>query len=192
MITAVTGWRDRLAIIHGDITQSAADAIVNSASHSLVGRAGLSGAILTAGGEELCKECASLGGCESGDAKITNAYGLSARHIIHAVSPVWYGGYDREDELLAQCYLRCFELVEENKHQTVMFPSLGTGAHGFPISRAVKIALRSIIEFLKTDTIVRKITIVCFEHADYEVYSSTLREEVWFEARCVDPLISSF
>jgi O-acetyl-ADP-ribose deacetylase (regulator of RNase III) len=169
-------WVDRLDVVRGDITRFAADAIVNAASHSLLGGAGLSGAILAAAGPELEAECARLGGCESGDAKITKAYQLPARHVIHAVGPVWYGGYDGEEELLARCYERCFALVEEYGHRTVAFPSIGTGAHAFPVERAARIALRAIVSFLKRQPFIEKVTVVCFDDTTHESYLSALRE----------------
>jgi O-acetyl-ADP-ribose deacetylase (regulator of RNase III) len=176
MVADDATWINRLHVVKGDITRFAADAIVNAASHSLLGGAGLSGALLTAAGPELEAECAGLGGCESGDAKITHAYRLPARHVIHAVGPVWYGGYDGEEELLARCYERCFALVEQYGHKTVAFPSIGTGAHGFPIERATRIALSAAIRFLRRKPLFEKVTIVCYDDETHQAYLSALRE----------------
>jgi O-acetyl-ADP-ribose deacetylase (regulator of RNase III) len=168
-------WLERLDVIEGDITRIAADAIVNAASHSLLGSAGLSGALFAAAGPELRDECAALGGCASGEAKITKAYQLSARHVIHAVGPIWYGGADREDEVLSRCYESCFKLVEQYGHRTIAFPSIGTGAHGFPLERAAPIALAAIAGFLKRNTTVEKITVVCFDRTTYRGYLKALQ-----------------
>jgi O-acetyl-ADP-ribose deacetylase (regulator of RNase III) len=169
-------WRERLEVVEGDITRFAADAIVNAASHSLLGKAGLSGAILAAAGPELSDECTALGGCASGEAKITKAYGLSARHVIHAVGPIWYGGGDGEDSVLARCYESCFKLIEQYGHRTVAFPSIGTGAHGFPLERAASIALAAIADFLMRNTTVEKITVVCYDPTTYRVYIKVLQD----------------
>ena len=166
----------RLEVVECDITRIVADAIVNAASHSLLGSAGVSGAIFAAAGPELREECAALGGCASGDAKITGAYRLSARHVIHAVGPIWYGGVDREDDVLARCYQRCLDIVEQYGHKTVAFPSIGTGAHGFPLERAAAIALRTITNFLMRNAIVEKVTIACYDRATYNAYLVAYRE----------------
>jgi O-acetyl-ADP-ribose deacetylase (regulator of RNase III) len=149
---------------------------VNAASHSLLGGAGLSGALLGAGGPELREECAALGGCPSGEAKITKGYRLPARHVIHAVGPVWYGGYEGEEETLARCYQCCLALVERHGHRTVAFPSIGTGAHGFPPERAARIALREIASFLNRNPAVEKISVVCYEPGIFDCYLAALRE----------------
>jgi O-acetyl-ADP-ribose deacetylase len=175
MDSSVT-WRERLAIVEGDITRFAADAIVNAASHSLLGAAGLSGALFAAAGPELRQECAALGVCASGEAKLTKAYRLPARHVIHAVGPVWYGGSEHEEETLTRCYERCFELAEQQGHRTVAFPSISTGAHGFPLEQATRIALPAIAAFLKRNQEVEKITVVCCDRDTYEAYLAALRE----------------
>jgi O-acetyl-ADP-ribose deacetylase (regulator of RNase III) len=160
----------RLTIDEGDITKVQADAIVNAASHSLLGYTGVSGAIFAAAGPGLREECAALNGCAAGDAKMTKAYGLSALHIIHAVGPVWYGGHDGEEETLERCYRRCLDLVELHSHRTVAFPSIGTGAHGFPIERAARIALREITSFLERNAAVERFTVICHDRATYDCY----------------------
>ncbi|HJS06823.1 MAG TPA: macro domain-containing protein [Pirellulales bacterium] len=169
-------WLGRLEIVENDITRITADAIVNAASHSLLGNAGLSAALFAAAGPELRDECAALGGCASGEAKITKAYRLSARHVIHAVGPIWYGGVDREDEVLARCYESCFKLVERYGHRTIAFPSIGTGAHGFPLERAASIALAAITGFLVRNAAVEKITVVCYDRETYRGYLRTLQD----------------
>ena len=166
----------RLEVVECDITSVVADAIVNAASHSLLGNAGVSGTIFDAAGPELREECAALGGCASGDAQITGAYRLPARHVIHAVGPIWYGGVDREEDVLAQCYQRCLDIVQQYGHKTVPFPSIGTGSHGFPLERAAAIALKTITSFLMRNATVEKITIACYDKQTYDAYLAAYRK----------------
>lgn len=169
-------WRGRLAVIQGDITHFPADAIVNAASQSLLGAAGLSGVLLAAAGPEVRQECVALGGCMAGEAKVTQAGRLPARHVIHAVGPVWYDGIDGEETTLARCYERCLSLVEQYGHRTVAFPSISTGAHGFPLERAARIALGAITDFLNRNGAVERVTIVCYDTATCQAYLMTLQE----------------
>src|ERR1700690_1941681 len=131
----MTNQSERLAVIAGDITRQAVEAIVNAANTTLLGGGGVDGAIHRAAGPELLAECRTLGGCATGQAKITRGYKLSASWIIHTVGPVWHDGKHGEDELLASCYHSCFALVERHGIKTVAFPSISTGAYGFPIER---------------------------------------------------------
>src|SRR5437867_1356228 len=153
---------DRLKILQADITTLAVDAIVNAANESLLGGGGVDGAIHRGAGPQLLEECRKIGGCPTGEARITKGYNLPAKHVIHTVGPVWNGGKRNEDDLLASCYRTCFALVEQHGLRTVAFPSISTGAYRFPIDRACRIALREIKNFLDTNGTVEKVVIVCF------------------------------
>jgi O-acetyl-ADP-ribose deacetylase (regulator of RNase III) len=140
--------QDRRDVVQGDITRQQVDAIVNAANNSLLGGGGVDGAIHRAAGPLLLQECRAIGGCPTGEARITGGYNLPARFVIHTVGPVWYGGSNGEDELLARCYRSCFSLVVAHGIRSVAFPSISTGAYGFPIARASRIALKEIGTFL--------------------------------------------
>lgn len=168
---------ERLSIVQGDITKQAVDAIVNAANTTLLGGGGVDGAIHRAAGPQLLEECRTLGGCATGDAKITKGYNLPAKFVIHAVGPVWHGGQNREDELLANCYRRCFEIARERGIKTIAFPSISTGAYGFPVERASRIALREIRSALDRLPELQQVIIVCFDSYTYRVYQEAVTEE---------------
>ena len=164
----------RLVLTRGDITRLDVDAIVNAANTSLLGGGGVDGAIHRAAGPQLLAECRLLGGCETGDAKLTRGYNLPARHVIHTVGPVWSGGSQHEDEKLASCYRRSLEIAAHNGFSSVAFPSISTGVYGFPISRAAKIAIKEVSAFLAEHDLPAVVTLVTFSSGDEEVYRQAL------------------
>jgi O-acetyl-ADP-ribose deacetylase (regulator of RNase III) len=166
----------RLAVVAGDITRQRVEAIVNAANTSLLGGGGVDGAIHRAAGPELLAECRALGGCATGQAKITGGCQLPARWIIHTVGPVWHGGNHGEDELLASCYRSCFALVEKHGIKTVAFPSISTGAYGFPMDRAARIAVLETKHFLERNQPVEQVILVCFGATALEIHQAVLRE----------------
>ena len=153
---------DRLAIVRGDITRQRVDAIVNAANGTLLGGGGVDGAIHRAAGPGLLAEGRTLGGCPTGEARITRGYDLPARWVLHTVGPVWGGGTRGEDELLARCYRSCFALAEEHGIRTIAFPSISTGAYRFPVDQASRIAGREIADALRGNSRLVRITVVCF------------------------------
>ena len=168
--------RDRIEIVQGDITQQSVDAIVNAANTTLLGGGGVDGAIHRVAGPELLEECRRLGGCLTGHAKITQGYGLPAKHVIHAVGPVWHGGTCSEDDSLAQCYRNSLKLAAQHKVKSIAFPSISTGAYCFPLERATRIALTEIKTFLKDDPSIERVVLVCFNKEVYSVYQAVARE----------------
>ena len=164
----------KVSVVLGDITEQQVDAIVNAANTSLLGGGGVDGAIHRAAGPELLKECRSLGGCETGQVKITKGYGLPAKYVIHTVGPVWSGGKAGEDELLRSCYRSSLTLAEQNRVKSIAFPSISTGAYGFPIRRAAQIAVSSVREYLNDATKIEEVIFVCFSKSDYDVYRLVL------------------
>jgi O-acetyl-ADP-ribose deacetylase len=164
----------RIEVVGGDITRQAVDAIVNAANTTLLGGGGVDGAIHRAAGPELLEECGKLGGCATGQAKITRGYRLPAKWVIHTVGPVWRDGSHGEDELLASCYRSCFALAEEIGIRTMAFPSISTGAYGFPMDRAARIAVRETKRFLAGNASVEKVRLVCFGKNACEIHAQVL------------------
>jgi O-acetyl-ADP-ribose deacetylase (regulator of RNase III) len=164
----------RFAVLRGDITQQRVDAIVNAANNSLLGGRGVDGEIHRAAGPQLLRECRTLNGCATGAAKITRGYRLPARHVIHAVGPVWSGGCHNEEELLAQCYQCCFQLMETHGLRSIAFPAISCGAYCFPLDRAAAIALGEIQNFLQGNKEVERVLVVCFTRDVYQAYQALL------------------
>lgn len=160
-----------IELAQGDITHQQLDAIVNAANTTLLGGGGVDGAIHRAAGPELLEECRKIGGCPTGEARITRGYKLPAKFVIHTVGPVWNGGKNREDELLANCYRNSLKLAHEHGVRTIAFPSISTGAYRFPIERASRIAIETVSACLKELKTIQKVIFVCFSKADYDVYN---------------------
>lgn len=160
----------RIEITEGDITLLAVDAIVNAANELLLGGAGVDGAIHRAAGPQLLEECLTLGGCPTGEARITKGYNLPARHVIHTVGPIWAGGVDNEDALLASAYRSSLRLAAQHGLKTIAFPAISTGAYGFPMERATRIAIREVRLFLQQDTSIERVILVCHGKDAYDLY----------------------
>lgn len=170
------GMLGRLTLLRGDVTRQRVDAVVNAANSSLLGGGGVDGAIHRAAGPDLLAECRTLGGCDTGEAKLTGGYRLSARFVIHTVGPVWRGGENGEDELLARCYRSCLRRAAAHGLSSLAFPSISTGVYGFPIRRAAPIALRELAVGLGADTALQS-SVVCFSDADLDCYRDAYRAE---------------
>ena len=164
----------RIEVFQGDITQLRVDAIVNAANPSLLGGGGVDGAIHRAAGPELLAACRGLGGCRTGEAKITGGYNLFARWVIHTVGPVWEGGNAREEDLLARCYKSCLELAKKHGIRTIAFPAISTGVYRFPVDLASRIAAREVAVFLEDDPSVEQVTFVCFNAETYRSYMAEI------------------
>jgi O-acetyl-ADP-ribose deacetylase (regulator of RNase III) len=166
--------KKRVELIKGDITLLDVDAIVNAANNSLLGGGGVDGAIHEAAGPDLLIECKRLNGCETGHAKITDGFRLKAKHVIHTVGPVWYGGYRDEHSLLASCYQSSLAIAKEKKIKTLAFPGISTGAYGFPKDLAALIAVNETKRFLTKNSYTEKVIFVTYGDDSYETYRKLL------------------
>lgn len=168
----------KLHTLKADITTLSVHAIVNAANSSLLGGGGVDGAIHRAAGPELLHECRLLGGCKTGDAKVTKGHRLRASHIIHTVGPVWCGGTNGEPELLASCYRRCVELAVKHGALSLAFPSISTGIYGYPIELAARVAVRTVQSMVRESTPLQEVVFCCFSAGDLSVYESVLDSDL--------------
>lgn len=169
--------KSKLKVIQNDITTLRVDAVVNAANSTLLGGGGVDGAIHRAAGPQLLEECSKLGGCPTGQAKITQAYRLPAEFVIHTVGPVWSGGRNGEAELLASCYKESMTLATQYDITTIAFPAISCGIYGYPLEQAAKIAIRTLEDFVATSNRIRQILLICFNDDVYTTYSACLMEQ---------------
>lgn len=168
--------KEKIKIIQGDITRQKVDAIVNAANTSLLGGGGVDGAIHRAAGPELLEFNRRLGGCNTGEAKLSPGFELPAKYIIHTVGPVWNGGRHNEEKLLASCYRNSLKLAVNNNIKTIAFPAISTGVYRFPLELATKIALTETKNFFKNNNNIEEVIFVCFDERTKEIYLNSIKE----------------
>lgn len=168
------GLAGRMLVVEGDITRLDVDAIVNAANHTLLGGGGVDGAIHRAAGPELVAECRGLGGCPTGEARMTEGYALPARHVVHTVGPVWRGGGRGEPDLLRSCYTESLRLAAEAGLETIAFPAISTGVYGYPKEAACEVAASAVSDWLAARDLPRTVTFCCFDAADAALYRERL------------------
>ncbi|MDF1735963.1 MAG: O-acetyl-ADP-ribose deacetylase [Minwuia sp.] len=166
----------RLEVVDSDITRLRVDAVVNAANETLLGGGGVDGAIHAAAGPALLEACRGIGGCPTGEVRLTDGFRLPARHVMHTVGPVWQGGEAGEPELLGQCYQRCMELAVSRRFRSIAFPAISTGVYGYPLRKAAQIAVGTVLDFRKVKHAPTRITFCCFGREATDVYSLTLAE----------------
>lgn len=164
----------QIELLKGDITQLKTDAIVNAANSSLLGGGGVDGAIHAAAGRELQDECRDLGGCPTGEAKITDGYNLPSKFVIHTVGPVWYGGTSNEEDMLANCYKNSLAIAENKRLKSIAFPNISTGVYRFPKDLAAMIAVKEVKDFGKSSKWLKKVIFICFDDENFRIYKSIL------------------
>ncbi len=167
----------RLEAAQGDITQQHVNAIVNAANETLLGGGGVDGAIHRAAGPELLVECRTLGGCPTGQARLTGGYRLAAHHVIHTVGPMWHGGGRDEERLLGSCYLEALTLADRHGIRSIAFPSISTGVYGYPIDLAANVAVTTTKRYLAGDTELELVRFVCFKAGDLDTYQHILNRD---------------
>jgi len=168
--------KERVRIVEGDITRQAVDAIVNAANSSLLGGGGVDGAIHRAAGPELLAETRQIGGCPTGEARVSKAYRLPAKWVIHTVGPIWSGGHKNEETLLANCYRNSLRAAVDIGATSIAFPSISTGAYRFPLERATEIAMQETRRFLEGDDTLKEVVFVCFGQEALTTYQDTFRQ----------------
>lgn len=166
---------ENIELVRSDITTLHVDAVVNAANTSLLGGGGVDGAIHRASGPELLEECKKLNGCPTGEARITGGYLLPAKYVIHTVGPVWYGGANNEEQLLASCYTRSLALAVEHGIKSIAFPNISTGVYRFPKIRAAEIAIHEVSTFLKKHKAIKKVIFAVFDEENYQIYMEKLK-----------------
>lgn len=170
----------KIEVKQADITRQSTDAIVNAANESLLGGGGVDGAIHRGAGPLLLEECRTIGGCPTGEARITKSYNLPSKFIIHTVGPIWCGGSQNEESLLAAAYRNSLLVAEINQLSSISFPAISTGVYGFPIERACQIAFQEVIAFLKETPLFKKVVFVCFSKQDQNVYQQTMNNQNFY------------
>lgn len=166
----------RIELIMADITTLEVDAIVNAANSTLLGGGGVDGAIHRAAGPQLLEECRTLGGCPTGEARITKGYNLKAKHVIHTVGPIWSDGSKGEPQLLANAYRNSLELANQHSLKSVAFPNISTGVYRFPKKQAAKIAVETVRDYLQNNSLPQRVTFVCFGDENFNIYKDLLSE----------------
>jgi O-acetyl-ADP-ribose deacetylase len=166
--------KNKICLKQDDITTFEVDGIVNAANSSLLGGGGVDGAIHRAAGPQLLEECKTLGGCTSGEAKLTKGYNLKAKYVIHTVGPVWKGGYNNEKTLLKNAYHNSLLIAKQNKMTSVAFPNISTGVYGYPKTLAATIAIECVTDFLKNNNLPKTVYFICYDDENFEIYKKIL------------------